>query len=258
MTYVFDTVALLWALSGIVVGLLIGSLTWGRAARRHKRVADSVANAAAAASARTQAEQAQRELAGAQAAMRPLADEVDRLKRELDKARRPVQAPLPLATDRAVAPPVAVDPAAVPHVAPTPAVAGSSSSPAVAGTGPIVVGSGSTVPDIRQLKGVGDKFAGALDGIGLGSVDRLARLSAGDAADADTRLGAFQRPHRPRPAGRTGDPARRGPDDRIRGAVREAGRAGAGLIVPPRSRGGGPRASSACGGGGFRARGDSF
>ncbi len=69
---------------------------------------------------------------------------------------------------------------------------------AVAGTGPIVVGTGAStgddavaVPDIRQLKGVGDKFAVVLDGIGLGTVDRLARLNPDEAADADTRLGAF-------------------------------------------------------------------
>ena len=182
MTYVFDPLAAAWLVLGLVAGLVIGRLTWGRAARRHQRVADSVSNAANAAAARTQAEAAQRELAAAQAAMRPLADEVDRLKRELTKARRPVQAALPLdGAPPVVAPPVehlAQQPVA-PHVAPT---------PAVAGAGPIV---DAAVPDIRQLKGVGDKFAAVLDGLGLGSVDRLARLNADEAADADARLGAF-------------------------------------------------------------------
>ena len=46
-------------------------------------------------------------------------------------------------------------------------------------------------PDIRRLKGVGDKFAAALDTLGLGSIDRLARLTPDEATDADTRLGAF-------------------------------------------------------------------
>ena len=189
MTYEFDLTYALWTLLGVVLGLLIGSATWGRAARRYKRAADSVANAAAAASARTQAEAAQRELAAAQAAMRPLADEVDRLKRELARAKRPVQAPLPLGAEPA---PAATAGDAVsaheasagvpPHVAPA----------ALAGTGPIVVGDGAVaVPDIRQLKGVGDRFAAALEGIGLGSVDRIARLNADEAVDADTRLGAF-------------------------------------------------------------------
>lgn len=178
MTFALDFVALAWALSGIVVGLLLGNLIWGRAARRHKRVADSVANAAAAASARTQAEQSQRELAAAQAAMRPLADEVDRLKRELAKAKRPVQAPLPLGAADVAPTAQPAGAAAAPHVAPV---------EALAGTGPIVVGA----PDIRQLKGVGDRFAAALDGLGLGSVDAIARLNADEAADADTQLGTF-------------------------------------------------------------------
>jgi predicted membrane protein len=56
-----------------------------------------------------------------------------------------------------------------------------------AGTGPIVA----AVPGIRALKGVGDKFAAALETIGLGSVDSIARLNADEALDADTRLGAF-------------------------------------------------------------------
>ena len=47
MTYEFNLIYAGWTLLGVVVGLLLGSLTWGRAARRHKRVADSVANAAA-------------------------------------------------------------------------------------------------------------------------------------------------------------------------------------------------------------------
>jgi len=168
-SFYLDPVAAAWVALGLVLGLLIGRLTWGRAARRHKRVADSVANAAAAASARTQAEAAQRELAASQAAMRPLADEVDRLKRELAKAKRPVQEPLPGMTPLA---------ARAPHVEPV---------AAVAGTGPIVV----AAPDIRQMKGVGDKFAAALEGIGLGTVDRLARLNADEAADADGQLGVF-------------------------------------------------------------------
>lgn len=153
MTYEFNLIYALWALAGLILGLLLGNATWGRAARRHARVANSVANAAAAAAARTDAEHNARALADSQAAMRPLADEVDRLKRELAKAQRPVQTALPLA-----------------------------------GSGPIVE---AAVPGIRQLKGVGDKFAAALEAIGLTSVDRIARLNTDEATDADTRLGVF-------------------------------------------------------------------
>lgn len=156
MTYEFNLIYALWAAAGLILGLIIGNLTWGRAARRHARVADSVANAAAAAAARTDADHSSRELAATREQLRPLADEIDKLKRELAKAKRP-------ATDLVPA-------------------------TALAGTGPLVA---ATTVDVRQLKGVGDKFAAALAAIGLASIPDLARLSTGDAADADTRLGVF-------------------------------------------------------------------
>ncbi len=189
-TFVLDPLALAWTVLGVVVGLVLGRLIWGRATRR-SGVADSVANVAATAAARTQADAAQRELAAAQAAMRPLADEIDRLKRDLAKAKRPTQAHLPGMA--AMAPLAEIEPIAplTPMTEP------------IAGTGPIVIGDGgvdapaatvpapATLPDIRRLKGVGDKFAAALDALGLGSIDRLARLTPDEAADTDTRLGAF-------------------------------------------------------------------
>ena len=158
MTYQFDLAFALWALAGLVLGLIIGNATWGRSARRNARAADNVALAAAAAAARTEAAQTTRELTASREAMRPLADEVDRLKRELAKAKRPATLPFD--------------------------AAGSPSAVAAA--------EGITAaPDIRQLKGVGDKFAAALEAIGLTSIDRIARLAADEATDADTRLGAF-------------------------------------------------------------------
>jgi len=163
-TFVFAPVALGWVLAGIVIGLFLGRLIWGGRARRLAGATDSVANAAVTAAARTQADAAQRELAASQAAMRPLADEIDRLKRDLAKAKRPVQAPLPGIV--ALAP-----------MAPLAALEPMTANPAT--------------PDIRRLKGVGDKFAAALDALGLGSIDRLARLTPDEATDADTRLGAF-------------------------------------------------------------------
>ena len=166
-TFVFTPLALGWVLAGIVIGLFLGRLIWGGRARRLAGATDSVANAAVTAAARTQADAAQRELAASQAAMRPLADEIDRLKRELAKAKRPVQAPLPGIV--ALAPMV--------PMAPMAALEPMTANPAA--------------PDIRRLKGVGDKFAAALDTLGLGSIDRLARLTPDEATDADTRLGAF-------------------------------------------------------------------
>lgn len=149
MTYEFNLIFAAWALGGFILGLIVGNATWGRAARRHKRVADSVSNAAAVAAARTDAEHNARELEAQRAAMRPLADEVDRLKRELARTR-PATATAPLAAETAT-----------------------------------------STTDVRQLKGVGDKFAAALAAIGLTSVPGIARLNADEAADADTRLGVF-------------------------------------------------------------------
>ncbi|MBV8971987.1 MAG: hypothetical protein JO290_06820 [Sphingomonadaceae bacterium] len=166
---VFDPIAFAWAVAGLVVGLIIGRIAFGG-----RRRVVSVADTAALNAARADADARGRELAAAQAAMRPLADEVDRLKRELARARRPVQTPLPLAAET---------PAVAPHVEPT---------PAVAGAGPVVVGDAApAVTDVRQLKGVGDKFAAALAAIGLTSVDRIARLNPEEASEADTRLGSF-------------------------------------------------------------------
>ena len=176
MTYVLDPAAVGWVLLGLLLGLLLGRLIWRRTVVA--RVADSATSSAALNAARSDADRRANELAAAQAAMRPLTDEVDRLKRELAKAQRP----LPPSAD-----PAATAPSVLPHVAAT---------PAVAGTGPIVVGPDDDrvtagVPDIRRLKGVGDKFAAALGDLGLGSIDRLARLTPDEAADADTRLGVF-------------------------------------------------------------------
>ncbi len=180
---VFDPLAFAWAVAGLVLGLIIGRIAFaGR--RRVVSVADTAALTAAASQARADADARSRELAAAQAAMRPLADEVDRLKRELARAKRPVQTPLPLAGEQ---PYVVAPHGAPPHVAPT---------PAVAGAGPVVVDDRTAPPapaitDVRQLKGVGDKFAAALATLGLTSVDRLARLNPEEVAEADTQLGAF-------------------------------------------------------------------
>ena len=46
-------------------------------------------------------------------------------------------------------------------------------------------------PDIRQLKGVGDKFAQALGAIGLGSIAALAALDDGGVESTDVAIGVF-------------------------------------------------------------------
>ena len=125
------------AVAGFLIGVLFGRLTWGRDERPASEPA--LPDPATAA--------LERELTALRAQLRPLADEVDRLKRELVRARKGEAAALP-----------APDAAA---------------------------------PDIRQLKGVGDKFAQALAAIGLGSVDALAVLDEAGVAAADIALGVF-------------------------------------------------------------------
>ena len=212
-SYYFDPIAALWLLAGLILGLLIGRVTWGHAARRRARAAENVGAAATAAAARTQIEHNARELEAVQASVRPLADEVDRLKRELAKAKRPFEPPLPGAVtvrpSGAAAVPVPLD--ARPEPRSSAAVPVMPLVEAIAGTGPIVVGdagggagsmndsagagasagAAGAVPGLRQLKGVGNNLAAALEGIGLTSVDSIARLTGDEAIDADGRLGVF-------------------------------------------------------------------
>ena len=126
-------------LAGVLLGLLLGRLLWGRRAKP--------ASPFAATPPRDDSARLERELSAANAQVRPLAEEVDRLKRELVRARRAEPAALP-----------APDSAAL---------------------------------DIRQLKGVGDKFAQALAAIGLGSVGAIAAMDDAAVAKADTGLGVF-------------------------------------------------------------------
>ncbi len=127
------------ALGGGLIGMLFGRLIPGRRAKPARIIA--------AARPRDDTARLERELAAAKAQVRPLAEEVDQLKRELVRARKTEPAALP-----------APDPAAL---------------------------------DIRQLKGVGDKFAQALAAIGLGNVAAIAAMDDVAVAHADTGLGVF-------------------------------------------------------------------
>jgi len=126
-------------LAGFLTGVMFGRITWGRLEKPEIEAAMLPDRADAA--------PLHRELAAAKAQIRQLADEVDRLKRELARARKGEAAALP-APD-------------------------------------------ASAPDIRQLKGVGDKFAQALAAIGLGSIAALAALDDAGLAAADIGLGVF-------------------------------------------------------------------
>jgi len=126
------------AVAGFLIGVIFGRLTWGRLEPSAQ---------AAALEPSPDTSNLERELAAARAQLRPLGEEVDRLKRELVRARKGEAAALP-----------APDTAA---------------------------------PDIRQLKGVGDKFAQALGAIGLGSIAALAALDDGGVESTDVAIGVF-------------------------------------------------------------------
>lgn len=146
------TYTVLMTLSGFLFGMLFGRMTWGRAEKPE----------ALAAAPAQQADVAKltRELAASRDQVRPLADEVDRLSRELARLRKP-------------------EPVAAPAALPAPVPAPLLRAPDMPGS------------DVRQLKGVGDKFAQALAAVGLGSVAALAALEEGAVATIDTQLGVF-------------------------------------------------------------------
>ena len=127
------------AMSGFLIGVLFGRITWGRLEKPDP--------GAIPLPTRDEVARLERELAAAKTQVQPLATEVDRLKRELARLRKTAPAALP-APD-------------------------------------------TTAPDIRQLKGVGEKFAQALAAIGLGSIAALAGMDDAAVAQADTGLGVF-------------------------------------------------------------------
>lgn len=143
------TYTVLMTLSGFLFGMLFGRMTWGRAEKPEVLVPPAQAADVA---------RLTRELAASRDQVRPLADEVDRLARELARARKPE---------------IVVEQAALPA--------------------PVAIVRSAELPgsDVRQLKGVGDKFAQALAAVGLGSVAALAALDDGAVATIDTQLGVF-------------------------------------------------------------------
>lgn len=154
-----------WSLAAValLLGLLIGRVVWGGARSRADRLAGELAAERQLLLTERDARQRQvAETAAARDQVGPLADEVDRLRRENARLTR-----------RAEAVPVAVadaDDRVVPF--------------ARAAAGP-------AGGDLRQLKGVGDKLAARLTEVGVVGVGAMAGLSAADAARIDADLGPF-------------------------------------------------------------------
>ena len=157
------------AAAAFFIGLLLGRIIWGGGgATRDRLVADRNAARATLADRDAAVAQHARDLAAARDQIKPLADEVDRLRCE--NARLLARAPV--------------------------VVAAAAAPSAIVGTAPLGVAPSSHAPradldDLRLLKGVGDKLVARLHELGLSGNAELAALSAADAEGLDAKLGPF-------------------------------------------------------------------
>lgn len=183
MAFTLDS-QLLVGLIGFLLGVLVALLIGGRGARRRysayeAQIAQHRSDLTARDMERTRLE---RELASSRDQVRPLADEVDRLKRERDARRASVAAPIPPAADAAAAPLAA-------PVTPPEAHPAAASGERLA---PFLDRPAGEPDDLRILKGVGDRFAAQLNDIGVYHVRQIAGWSPEEEAAADARLGNFR------------------------------------------------------------------
>ncbi len=165
MSYTLDSTYLIIGAVALLVGLILGISFGGGARRRAANLAARVKQLELDIDVR-EAERVRlnRELAAASDQVRPLSDEVDRLRREKESRR-------------AVVAPVAVETDTVPLAA-APLVASDADSPAE--------------DNLTLLKGVGDRFAAKLNEIGIRRFSQLADLTPVQEADADQLLGSFK------------------------------------------------------------------
>ena len=161
MSFTLDSTYLIIAGVALLVGLLLGISTGGGARRRAATLAARVRQLELDIDVR-EAERVrlQRELASAADQVRPLSDEVDRLRRERE-SRRAVTAP-------PVAAPAVVESVATPDAA------------------------SSSADNLTLLKGVGDRFAAKLNEIGVTSFRQIADWSPEEEVAADAGLGSFR------------------------------------------------------------------
>ena len=156
-----------------LVGVAIGWLIWGRALAKSQRVAFELAQVqSSVADASSNRVRLERELAASRDQVKPLADEVDRLRRDLARAQRSEPRVEAVRAEPGV---ISSDPVArVPAAVPSPGV-----SPA------------DDLGDLRLLKGVGDKMASRLLAAGVPDTRTLAGLSVSESARVDAELGPF-------------------------------------------------------------------
>lgn len=154
----------MWSLIvfALLLGLVIGWLIWGRALARNQRIAFEMAQARASADeAALSRVRLEKDLAAARDQVRPLADEVERLRREVARAT-------------------------------TVAASASAAASAPAAARPLAASESMDLNDLRLLKGVGDKLIARLNELGIMTVSDMAALDAAEAAEADARLGPFE------------------------------------------------------------------
>ena len=163
MTYSIDPQTLFFAALALIIGLVLGWLVRGNKARRIAGLQSQVANLTGERDAVVaERDRLLTDLDTARAQIRPLSDEVDRLRRAAAK-RDALAAPAAgTLLDTAAA-----DPAAAPVLA-------------------------TQSDDLMQLKGVGDKFAAKLQTLGITQIRQIAAWSSADVAVIDSQLGPFQ------------------------------------------------------------------
>ncbi len=151
------------AAAAFLLGLLIGRILWGGARARADRLSvELVSERAALAEAQANRLRLERDVAASRDQVKPLADEVDRLKRENARLTTRAASALPVDHDRAI--PVAL---------------------------PADPGVPADLLNLRLLKGVGDKLAARLGELGVRDNAAMAALSPVDAARIDGELAAM-------------------------------------------------------------------
>lgn len=155
MTYTLDPVHIVIAVIALLIGLWLGLALRGGAKRRAIVLDDRLRQTAVERDALIgERDQLRTEVATLQSQIRPLSDEVDKLRRQALRQR-------------------ALDDGAVFDDRPAGAA--------------VLTGDGDQ--DVRRLKGVGDRFAAALAKLGITRVDQIAAWSPADADVIDGQLG---------------------------------------------------------------------
>lgn len=167
-----------WTLVGLIVGLLLAQL--GPSRRRLTKAQMEIGRSRAEIEARdARIVSLERDLAAARDQVRPLSDEVDRLRREHSK--RVTTAVPPAAT-------VDMSGAALAGGAMAPTIAAAPAEPLPA----FLDGPRGTPDNLTLLKGVGDRFAAKLNDIGVYHYRQIAGWSPDEVRIADSKLDSFR------------------------------------------------------------------